>query len=155
MAISPAVPSLSRKAPVLNSWKEIATYLGRGVRTVQRYERELQLPVRRVGGKAHRSVVALSQDLDTWLKQATLQKRDELLPLAANRVSVTAESVADFHELRVRCAQLRVEHANAVATLTQSLSNIVRDIKIGCSIRHADHLLCENREGNFAGRRAS
>ncbi len=31
---------------VLNSWKEIACYLGRGVRTVQRYERDLGLPVR-------------------------------------------------------------------------------------------------------------
>lgn len=33
----------------LNSWKEIATFLGRGVRTVQRWERELQLPVHRIG----------------------------------------------------------------------------------------------------------
>lgn len=155
MAISPAVPSLNCRAPILNSWKEIATYLGRGVRTVQRYERELQLPVRRVGGKAHRSVVALSQDLDTWLQHATLQKRDELLLRAANRVSVTAESVADFHELRLRCAQLRAEHTNALATLTQSLSNIVREIKIDCSIRRGAHLLCENREQNFAGRKAS
>jgi len=155
MAISPAVPSLDRKAPVLNSWKEIATYLGRGVRTVQRYERELQLPVRRVGGKAHSSVVALSQDLDTWLEHATLQKRDELLPRAANRVSVTAESVADFHELRLRCAQLRAEHTNALGTLIQSLSNIMREIKIDCGIRRAECLFCENREENFSGRKAS
>jgi hypothetical protein len=36
----------------LNSWKEIASYMGRGVRTVQRYERELHLPVGRIHGKA-------------------------------------------------------------------------------------------------------
>ena len=30
---------------VLNGWKEIANYLGKGVRTVQRYEREFGLPV--------------------------------------------------------------------------------------------------------------
>jgi len=40
----------------LNSWKEIATYLSRGVRTVQRWERELKLPVHRIG-KGKRSPV--------------------------------------------------------------------------------------------------
>ena len=32
----------------LDSWKEIATYLGRGVRTAQRWEREEGLPVHRL-----------------------------------------------------------------------------------------------------------
>ena len=36
---------------ILNSWKEIANYLGRGVRTVQRWERDLRLPVHRPKGK--------------------------------------------------------------------------------------------------------
>jgi len=58
---------------VLNSWKEIATYLGRGVRTVQRYEREHQLPVRRTGHKSRSSVLALSKDLDDWLRRTRLQ----------------------------------------------------------------------------------
>ena len=34
---------------LLNSWKEIAAYMGRGVRTLQRWERDLALPVRRLG----------------------------------------------------------------------------------------------------------
>ena len=63
---------------VLNSWKEIASYLGRGVRTVQRYERESQLPVRRVQGKAHSSVLALGKDLDNWLDQTPLRGLDQL-----------------------------------------------------------------------------
>jgi len=36
-------------AAILNSWKEIATYLDRGVRTLQRWERDEHLPIRRVG----------------------------------------------------------------------------------------------------------
>lgn len=32
---------------ILSGWKEIANYLRKGVRTVQRYERELGLPIRR------------------------------------------------------------------------------------------------------------
>ena len=55
------------KAGVLNSWKEIATYLGRGVRTVQRWEAELQLPVHRPRGKNRSAVVAFRRELDDWL----------------------------------------------------------------------------------------
>jgi phage terminase Nu1 subunit (DNA packaging protein) len=54
---------------VLNSWKEIAAYMGRGVRTVQRWERELGLPVRRPRGKERSAVIALKADLDRWLEQ--------------------------------------------------------------------------------------
>lgn len=54
-------------AEVLNSWKEIAAYMGRGVRTVQRWEQELGLPVRRPRGKERSAVIALKPDLDRWL----------------------------------------------------------------------------------------
>jgi phage terminase Nu1 subunit (DNA packaging protein) len=55
---------------VLNSWKEIAAYLGRGVRTVQRWEQELGLPVRRPRGKDRSAVIALKSDLDRWLHRS-------------------------------------------------------------------------------------
>ena len=60
-------PSSSR---LLTSWKEIAVYLGKGVRTVQRWERELNLPVRRPGNGKH-VVLATAADLESWV--ATLQ----------------------------------------------------------------------------------
>lgn len=56
-------------AEVLNSWKEIAAYMGRGVRTVQRWEQELGLPVRRPRGKERSAVIALKADLDRWLNK--------------------------------------------------------------------------------------
>jgi hypothetical protein len=155
MATTSALPSPDLKAPVLNSWKEIASYLGRGVRTVQRYEHELQLPVRRVGGKSRRSVVALSQDLDTWLRHATIQKDDEVESLAAKHVSITADSVADLHKLRLRCAQLRDEHAKAVATLRQNLAEMVREIEAGSDLSRATPLLLGNCETPFAVPKAS
>lgn len=52
---------------ILNSWKEIAAYLGRGVRTVQRWEAQLELPVHRPAGKEHSAVIAFSPELDEWL----------------------------------------------------------------------------------------
>jgi len=55
-------------AELLNSWKEIAAYVGRGVRTVQRWEVELELPVRRMGGKYRTSVSALKSEIDLWIR---------------------------------------------------------------------------------------
>jgi hypothetical protein len=44
----------------LTTWKEVAAYLGKGVRTVQRWEAELGLPVRRPKGGGGHIIVALS-----------------------------------------------------------------------------------------------
>ncbi len=51
----------------LTTWKEIAAYLGKGVRTAQRWEHELGLPVRRPN---HRKgfVLAIPEELDAWLR---------------------------------------------------------------------------------------
>ena len=62
MAQNEIVPSTR-----LNSWKEIATFLGRGVRTVQRWERELQLPVHRIGNGPRSPVYALIPELNFWI----------------------------------------------------------------------------------------
>ena len=55
-------------ADLLNSWKEIADYLGRGVRTVQRWEVKLHLPVRRPHLHRRSSVTALKSDIDQWVR---------------------------------------------------------------------------------------
>jgi eukaryotic-like serine/threonine-protein kinase len=52
----------------LTSWKEIATFLGRDVRTVQRWERESGLPVHRAPGEGRHSVYACPEELDAWLR---------------------------------------------------------------------------------------
>ncbi|MEP6496275.1 MAG: hypothetical protein ABJF01_26645, partial [bacterium] len=50
----------------LDSWKEIAAYLGRGVRTVQRWEREEGLPVHRLVHDKRGSVYARREELASW-----------------------------------------------------------------------------------------
>lgn len=50
----------------LDSWKEIATYLGRGVRTVQRWEREEGLPVHRLAHDKRGNVYARREELAAW-----------------------------------------------------------------------------------------
>lgn len=54
-------------APVLTCWKDIANYMGKGVRTVQRWEQEFGLPVRRPLGSSKKAVIARPADLDAWV----------------------------------------------------------------------------------------
>lgn len=50
----------------LDSWKEIASYLGREVRTVQRWEKRESLPVHRHFHHAISSVYAFKTEIDKW-----------------------------------------------------------------------------------------
>jgi len=60
--------NISEDSTVLSSWKDIARYLGKGVRTVQRWERHFGLPVRRPIGASQKSAVVLDRaDVDAWL----------------------------------------------------------------------------------------
>jgi TolB-like protein/Flp pilus assembly protein TadD len=51
----------------LDSWKSIADYLSRDVRTVIRWEKERGLPVHRVPGGKKQAVFAFTEKLDAWL----------------------------------------------------------------------------------------
>jgi tetratricopeptide (TPR) repeat protein len=51
----------------INAWKEIASYLGRDVRTVQRWEKSEGLPVHRHVHESQASVYAFPEELDEWL----------------------------------------------------------------------------------------
>jgi|WetSurSiteA1Bulk_404760.scaffolds.fasta_scaffold04875_3 eukaryotic-like serine/threonine-protein kinase len=54
---------------ILDSWKEIAEHLRRNVRTCQRWEREMGLPVHRLDGSSKARVFAYSGELDRWLAE--------------------------------------------------------------------------------------
>jgi hypothetical protein len=51
----------------LDSWKEIAAYLGHALRTVRRWEKERALPIHRIPGAGRRAVYALRSEIDAWL----------------------------------------------------------------------------------------
>jgi len=69
----------------LDSWKEIAAYLGRGIRTVQRWEREEGLPVHRLLHEKRGSIYARRDELTAWWESRRLT-------LAAPSASDAAES---------------------------------------------------------------
>ena len=61
----------------LDSWKEIAAYLKRGVRTVQRWERVAGLPVRRVPS-TRGAVYAFRAELDQWWRTQSVDRASEM-----------------------------------------------------------------------------
>ena len=54
---------------VLESWKEISAHLRRGVRTCQRWEIELGLPIHRLDGTPKARVFAYADELDRWIEE--------------------------------------------------------------------------------------
>lgn len=52
----------------LDSWKEIAEYLGRNVRSAQRWEQKFGMPVHRVSGEKGGVVFAFTGELERWLR---------------------------------------------------------------------------------------
>ncbi|MBZ5622412.1 MAG: tetratricopeptide repeat protein [Acidobacteriia bacterium] len=63
----PSLPSTG-PADVLDSWKVIANYLNRDIRTVMRWHRSGGLPVHRLPGGAKPGVYALKSELENWRK---------------------------------------------------------------------------------------
>ncbi len=59
---------MSEQRKILKSWKAIATYLGVGVRTAQRWTTVRGLPVRRPNGSRGAAVLSFSDDIDRWLR---------------------------------------------------------------------------------------
>jgi len=76
---------------ILSGWKEIASYLGKGVRTIQRYERELHLPIHRPAGKRSASVIAVKVELDRWVKGVPVQLDERAMRLRSQTNSIGAE----------------------------------------------------------------
>src|ERR1700722_3215014 len=66
---SERVPAPETAGERLDSWKEIAVYLNREVRTVQRWEKTESLPIHRLPHDKRGSVFAFRGELDDWMAE--------------------------------------------------------------------------------------
>jgi hypothetical protein len=112
----------------LNSWKEISAYMGRGIRTLQRYELEFGLPIRRIN-KSRRSVLALRGELDTWLQQrsSVVEKCEAVTRVKELRLSVE-KSVFECRELRSQSQMLRASHRSNLNDLVSGIHALSRNL---------------------------
>ncbi|HEY4354457.1 MAG TPA: hypothetical protein VGN16_01825 [Acidobacteriaceae bacterium] len=93
-------PVISAKTtPRLESWKEIAAYLGRDDRTAKRWEKTRSLPVHRLPG-VRSGVFAFPEEIERWQRSANADATagDSDAEAIAFRVSATAAAALEFEE---------------------------------------------------------
>lgn len=126
MSINPQPPN------VLTSWKEIAAYLGKGVRTVQRWEQQLGLPIRRPGLARH-VVIGVPSELDTWVSQLRISSPENC-----------CDSRLELRQAQQVIAELREENARLRAMISDEVDVHFQPARAECvqinqrSLAHSD-----------------
>ena len=114
---------------ILNGWKEIAEYLGRGIRTVQRWE-DRGLPVRHPTGSSRGAVIAMSEDVDRWVRRHRAQAHD---PAESERILL-----ANLELLSAKHRQLVLEQMELTKRLKQHRKELHAKIAPGGNHRPRD-----------------
>lgn len=116
----------SQSPPILNSWKEIASYFGRGVRTVQRWEQELDLPVHRFGKGTRSPVFAVLSELKFWM--VTSAGRNDFSAVEKQEMQHDskgpqrgAQLAARLHQLAQAVAESSVRHQRTAEALEKNI----------------------------------
>ena len=120
-------PRKNERSQFLSGWKEIANYLRKGTRTVQRYERKFGLPVRRPAGKPWGSVIATRGELDAWVNANSIREADRLATSVSDSAYPTREimrELAKMIRLREQMVELRREVTKSIQMLHQSLCEL-------------------------------
>ena len=97
---------------MLSSWKEIAQFFGKGVRTVQRWEKTLSLPIQRPPGAPSNVVLARTSDLEAWMHRSESAAPNEM----AVKTSTDLQNSIQKLEMELR----RLEEAIGAVTVTSA-----------------------------------
>jgi hypothetical protein len=123
MSITPQQPEL------LTSWKEIASYLGKGVRTVQRWEQQFGLPIRRPNERVKGIVHATRQELDLWLEMQWSQRPIEFVrPNTLDGVQAVRTSMEQLIALRHENRALMAGVRSSLRTFREECQTLARNI---------------------------
>jgi hypothetical protein len=120
---------------LLSGWKDISNYLGKGIRTVQRYELELGLPIRRPAGKVRGSVLATRSELDAWIAASPMREAPPLekIPTGSFHGEVLHNALKKHRCLQERMLGLSDEFSKSVAALQATLFSVFdADLFPGC-----------------------
>jgi hypothetical protein len=109
---------------ILNGWKEISNHIARGVRTAQRWEVRLGMPVHRPALKDRSAVVAFTDELDRWLSRTAPDT------LNANGEG-SDETLIQVHQNLSTLAL----HTSELASRTRALKEQLRRSQLGATLR--------------------
>ena len=119
---------------ILSGWKQIAHHLGKGVRTVQRYERELGLPIRRPAGKSGGSVIATAGELDAWVTASPIGEQFELA-----RTVINTDMLEQLRRNVKEMVRLRKETHEVRSAVSESLELLRKNILFATLDAQASH----------------
>jgi len=109
---------------VFSGWKDIASYLDKGVRTIQRYERTMGLPIHRPAGKMTGAVLATKAELDAWIAASPLrgtfqiqQRVTDFQPLYKK----FCKNIEDLKRIRAETTELRDQLSESLELLRTNL----------------------------------
>ena len=112
---------------VFTSWKEISAYLGKSVRTVQRWEAEYGLPVRRPHDEAN--TICVSRDeLSEWLVKRWSYRPSLKTPQPSNGARASSADLEEHCKLQGECCQLVAEvrrNMQMLVEVCRTLSQLV------------------------------
>jgi hypothetical protein len=124
---------------VLNSWKEIANYLSRGIRTVQRWERCWELPVHRVGSAKRKPVYAIVPELKMWMVSSSctraLNESSEPRQRDGGPASDSMLLIARIYELAQAVSRNTRRQQQRIEALREQMAAIHARIEAGRSVR--------------------
>jgi hypothetical protein len=107
---------MSNERKILKSWKEIASYLGVGIRTAQRWTTLRGLPVRRPSAARGSAVLGFSDDIDRWLRSPKARTHEPFEGMIATDLLTSRPS-------RPRLLEREVEILLEIGALIAQLDN--------------------------------
>ncbi len=137
---------MSHDSQIFTSWKEIASYLGKGVRTVQRWEAQFGLPVQRPNARTKGIVRASREDLDKWIStrwsSRSLRVEIPLTPKRPNpdAMPVALSGVDRTHHLRTENRRLLNELEKSLLTLNARCRDLVTNLETIVKLRAENDL---------------
>ena len=99
----------------MTCWKEVAQFLGKGVRTVQRWEHEIGLPVHRPNGTRKGVILAYPDEIEAWVR-TSLKSRTVSEP----RVLRKELAAAREENKLLRAMLIRTPHTSAFVPMSGS-----------------------------------
>jgi phage terminase Nu1 subunit (DNA packaging protein) len=121
---------------ILNGWKEIANYVNSSVRTVQRWERA-GLPVMRPLSRLRGSVIAYSEQLDSWLGRSRPETRSTASQVGISHGENLFENLLQARSLTKQLRATKVEMRDNMSMLESEVlllkENMIR-MKLASSL---------------------
>ena len=142
----------SHDSQIFTSWKEIAAYLGKGVRTVQRWETHLGLPVQRPNTRSKGIVRAARKDLDRWIATRWSSRSVQAKVPADHRLeNEPIDSLLNLlgvGDLGTENRRLLAEIEKSLRTLRVNCRKLAPNLEVSLRLRAENSAVQSARESN-------